>query len=49
MPTPATLLNELLKDDRTDKAGIVGKLNQALFLPAQIICRSAGQVGRSLW
>jgi hypothetical protein len=40
MPTPATLLNELLKDDRTDKASIVGKLNKALCLPAQIICHS---------
>jgi hypothetical protein len=40
MPTLATLLNELLKDDRTDKANIVGKLNKALSLPAQIICHS---------
>jgi hypothetical protein len=28
MPTPATLLNELLKDGRADKANIVGKLNK---------------------
>jgi hypothetical protein len=38
MPTPATLLNGLLKDDRTDKVSIVGKLNKALSLPAQITC-----------
>jgi len=36
MPTPATLLNELLKDDRTDKASIVGKLNKALSCPRKL-------------
>jgi hypothetical protein len=41
MPTPAPLRNELLKDDRIDKASIVGKLHKALSLPAQIICHSA--------
>jgi hypothetical protein len=41
MPTPATLPNELLKDYRNGKASIVGKLNTALSLPAQIICDSA--------
>jgi len=40
MPTPATLLNELLKDDRTDKVSIVGKLNKALSLGAQMTCHS---------
>jgi len=40
MPTSATLLDELLKDHRTDKASIVGKLNKAVSLPAQIICHS---------
>jgi hypothetical protein len=30
MPTLATLLNELLKDGRADKASIVGKLNKTL-------------------
>ena len=37
MPTPVTLRNELLKNDRTDKASIVGKRNKALSLPAQIL------------
>ena len=37
MPTLATLLNELLKDGRADKASIVGKLNKALSLPGKLL------------
>jgi hypothetical protein len=37
MPTSATLRNELLKDDHTEKASIVGKLNSVVFAGANYL------------